>query len=195
MDLGAIRTAIETWVGSTTGLPVSWSERPQTFGATRMVLHLRGFRGVGLDEVSEEYDATTPLGPAWGDIVGGYTPTQTGQRVGTLEIRANTQSQADDKDALYYVQLLRDRLALPDLSDALELVGAAVGEILMEPRELSRTEDMRRVSSAQMDVSINATAAADGAPYGTIESVGLTLEVRDDDGVIVFDEDFTLEAP
>lgn len=195
MDLGDLRTVIATWVGTVTGLVVAWEERPQTFGVTRMLLHLRGFRGVGLDEVTEDYDATTPLGSAWGSIVGGYTPEQTGQRVATLELRAQTQSQADGADALYYVQQLRDRLALPDLSDALESVGAAVGNILMEPRELSRSLDQRRVSSAQMDLEINAATAAAGTPYGTIESFGLTFQGRDGEGTVIASETVTLEAP
>ena len=188
MDLGAIRTAVETWVAAVTGLPVHWLERPQDFGAARMILHFRGFRGVGLDEVSEAYDATTPLGPAWGDIVGGYTPMQTGQRVGTLEIRCETQSQADGLDALYYVQLARDRLALPSCTDALAVAGAAVGTILMEPRELSFTRDGRRLSAAQMDLAINAAAAAVAdTPYGTIESFDLTATGVDADGATVFE--------
>jgi len=186
MNLGAIREAVATWVADVTGLPVRWMERPQSFGADQMLLHIRGFRGVGLDELVEEYDETTPLGSDWGDIVGGYTPTQTGQRVGTLEIRAELQSQASDEDALYYVQLVRDRLALPACTDALEAAGAAIGEILLEPTEISMTRDLRRTSTAQMDVALNAAAAADGVPYGTIESADLTVVGRDEDGATVF---------
>lgn len=194
MDLGAIRTALETWVGGVTGLPVRWSERPQQFGADQILLHLRGFRGVGLDELSETYDATTPLGAAWGGITGGYTPTQTGQRVATLEIRAEVQSQESDEDALYYVQLVRDRLGLPSCSDALHAAGAAIGAILMEPRELSQSRDLRRVSAAQMDVELNAAAAADGEPYGTIESFELTTTGVDGDGATVFEVTRTIEV-
>jgi len=186
MDLGAIRTAIVSWVESITDLPARWMERPQQYGADQILLHIRGFRGVGLDELTETYDETTALSADWGSIVGGYTPGQTGQRVGTLEIRAEVQSQVDDEDALYYVQLLRDRLSLPSCVDALDTAGAALGSILLEPRELSRTADLRRVSSAQMDVEINAAAAATDEPYGTIEAMDLTTVGQDADDATVF---------
>uniref|UniRef100_A0A6M3JLP9 Uncharacterized protein n=1 Tax=viral metagenome TaxID=1070528 RepID=A0A6M3JLP9_9ZZZZ len=194
MNLGDIRDAIETWITGVTGLRCDWAERPQRFGATRMLLHLRGSRGFGHDEISEDYDAATVLGPAWGDIVGGITPTQTGQRSLTLEVRCETQSQDDDLDAMYYVQLVRDGMSLPGVVDVLDAAECAIGDILMEPRELSFTGDLRRVSSAQMDLALNAASAVAGTPYGTIESAEVTFTGVDEDGATVFEETVTLEA-
>jgi len=175
MDLGAIRDALEAWVGEVTELPVQWRERPPKWGGDRVVLHITGFRGVGNDEVTEDFDEAAELGQE-------ITPHQRGQRVGTLEVRCETQSQADGRDALYFVQRVRDRLSLPEADEALHQAGAAFGPVLMEPRDITQTRDQRRVSVAQTDLALNAATNTAGQPYGTIETVGLTVEGRDPDG-------------
>ena len=183
MDLGDIRSAIESWLALATGLPVYQKERSQSYGATRILYKLKGFKGLGYDEVEETYDETELIGgPTWGDgteTPGAFTPHQRGQRVSTLEIRCETESQEDDLDALYYVQEVRDGMSLPGVTEILSAADCGIGTILLEPTDLTDTKNMRRTSVAQMDVSINAAANTDGAPYGQIATAEITFEGRD----------------
>lgn len=170
MNLASIRAVIETWVAATTGLPVQWRERPQGFGESRAVLHLTGFRGVGHDEVQLDIDDTRPANT---EII----PYQTGHRVATLQIVVEVPDQRDGLDALYYVQQLRDSFILPELDALLEVAGCSFGRVLLEPTDLTQTADLRRLSRAGMDLSINAPTARAGTAHGYIgELTDLSFE-------------------
>jgi len=170
VNLAAIRAALETWVATTTGLPVQWRERPQGFGERRAVLHLTGFRGAGHDEVQLDIDDTRPPNV---EII----PYQTRHRIATLQIVIETPSQADGVDALHYAQALRDSFILPELDALLEAAGCSFGRVLLEPTDLTLTADLRRLSRAGIDFSINAPTLRAGTAHGYIgELTDLSFE-------------------
>lgn len=166
-----IRTALEGWVVTVTGLPTSWRHRPaaRSFSDAHAVLDITGRRSKGLRD-DLVYD---DLGAVGAEI----RYSTAGHRVFTFGVQIRSMRTADDLDALYYTSLIRDSLRLPQISTAVfAAANIAVNRVLSEI-EIEETQDGRSRSVAQIDIAFNATAAVDDTPTTYISTAtDATLE-------------------
>lgn len=171
-DWSAIRSAIETWVASITGLPVYWRRRPRGWVSEEggyVLLDTMSHVTRGTDQVVLEYDAAAATGSE-------YTHYQLGQRTFVLEIQVRTWRTSDDVDSLHYTSLVRDSLRLPSTAAAFAAVDVAIARAASEIR-IDDTQDDRQMSVSQLDILINAISSRADTPTGYIETVEGDLEV------------------
>ena len=165
-DWSTIEAALEDWVGGITGLPVYWRHRP--FAASfnndgLALLSIISRKSLGHEDLTYTDTGTTP-----GEEIVYY---QSGQRQFTLRVQIRTHRQTVGKDAKQYTSEIRDRLALPATTTApWSEAGIAFARVLSEIGFDSRL-DGRELSVANLDILVNASALAEDAPIGYIETV------------------------
>ncbi len=164
-DWSAIRIALETWIGTVTGLTCYWQKRPKPahFGDAYAMLSASKPRTLGNDEIITDYDDTQPAG----EEIRIY---QSGQRQFVFGVQVRTSRQSDDVDALHYTSLIRDRCCLPTADVAFLAADIAFARIIGEA-DLDVRLDNRDMSVAQLDLMMNAYSLTEGTATGWIETL------------------------
>lgn len=195
MDLSAIRTALETWVESITGLDVVWRDRKEKSGTVasqwgsgvgtskqaRVLLYLSTPVTMGRDEARATYDDTAQ--PEVSII-----HRQIGQRTIVLEVIVETHRASDDFDARHYTNLLRNRVVLPIQSTAVFDSADLSFNRIENEQDLTETVNKVGLSVAQMDIVFNSSSTVEDTPTTWIETAESTLEVPE--GTPVWTGDF-----
>jgi hypothetical protein len=170
MDLAAIRTAIETWIGATCpSLTLFWHARPRTWAEEHAILRIAAPTTKGRDSLTYVYNAPPT------DTV---TPTAAGNREITVEVKVVSYDATDTEDALSYTQALVDSLRLPSNLATFEAAGLGYKEILNQI-DLSEIADKRELSMAQIDVRFHADALVTGTQTGYVEQWGVESDTLD----------------
>ncbi|MBU0975154.1 hypothetical protein KKD03_05645 [Patescibacteria group bacterium] len=189
MDWPLIRTTLETWVESITGLPAYWRRQPDAggwgsaWGTTGspdrgyIILDIIGRRGVGLDSIEYEHDATQ----AAGSEIRIY---QRGQRQFTLAVQVRCFSATDDADSKTYTSLLRDSTSLPTRSEAVfAAADIAFARVMADVSPGIYELDGRDVDISEIQLRFNATAEVEDTATGYVESL-TDFELLDTDNPV-----------
>lgn len=166
-DWSAIRTQLGTWVQARTGLPVHWNKRPQGWineDNGYVILRIIGDRNVGNDMLTYSYDATAAAGEE-------ITYAQEGTKQFTFQCQVRTWQQSDDVDAVHYVSLMRDSIALPQLSKAIFDVAEIDYVSVLNKSEIDEVIDGREMSIANIDFLFNAYSTTDDTATGYVETI------------------------
>lgn len=166
-DWSLIRTQLETWVQSITGLPTHWNKRPRGWLAEDSgyaILRIIGRRSVGLDSTDYEYDDTASAGE---EIV----ISQCGHRQFTFEIQVRTWRQSDDVDALHYTTLLRNSTSLPQKSVAVFDEAEIDFVQVLNEVDLDEEIDGRDISIANLDLLFNSYSEVEDTATGYVETL------------------------
>lgn len=146
---------------------------------TKLEYEIVSIVGLGQDEQRNPYDADVlipddtyepdPDDPA--ARLGAVLPTLHGNRIITLQVKAETQAPSA-AGAWLYIERIRTRLNLPSFNDALEAVGLAIND-QREARPFSYTDDSgRAVQVVIFELVLNAADSAQDDPVTTIEQLG-----------------------
>ena len=186
MDWSLIRTTLQTWVESITGLTAYWQRQPDgggwssAWGTTGspdrgyIVLDIIGRRGVGLDSIEYEHDDTA----AAGSEIRLY---QRGQRQFTLTAQVRCFTSFDDFDSKNYTSLLRDSTSLPTRSEAVfRAAGIAFARIMADVSPGTYELDGREVDISEIQFRFNGTAEVEDTATGYVESL-TDFELQDTD--------------
>lgn len=183
MNLATIRAALEAWVESVTGIGVTyWGGRPQGWAgpspsasdpAAYCEMQLRGGVAQGEDSLEWDYDATAAVGSE-------MTPVQRGNRELTWEVHVHSYDAGDGTDAWHYVELLRDSIRLPAAQAALDGAGLGLQAVLAAiPLPSPKVSAGRVISSAVLEVRLNAEAELEGSAIGYVETFEMLGELDD----------------
>jgi hypothetical protein len=150
---------------------------------TKLEYEIVSIVGLGQDEKRDVYDPDTlivgdtyqpnPANPS--ERLGALLPSVHGQRLITLQVKAETQAPSA-AGAWLYIERIRTRLQFDTFNEALEAVGLAIND-MREARPFSYTDDSgRTVQVVIFELVLNAADSAQDDPVTTIEqvSVGFT---------------------
>lgn len=146
---------------------------------TKLEYEIVSIVGLGVDERRNPYDADTLIpddtyepDPDDPDArLGAILPTVQGNRIITLQIKAETQAPSA-AGAWLYIERIRTRLGLGSFNDGLEAVGLAINDT-REARPYSYTDDSgRTVQVVIFELVLNASDSAQDDPVTTIEQLG-----------------------
>jgi hypothetical protein len=150
-----------------------------TNALTKLEYEIVSIVGLGVDELRNPYDADTLIAgdtyepdPEDPDArLGAILPTMQGNRIITLQVKAETQAPSA-AGAWQYIERIRTRLGLESFNEALEAVGLAVND-MREARPFSYTDDSgRTVQVVIFELVLNAADSAQDDPVTTIEQLG-----------------------
>lgn len=146
---------------------------------TKLEYEIVSIVGLGNDELRNPYDPDVLLpgdtyepDPEDPDArLGAVIPTQHGNRIITLQVKAETQAPSA-AGAWQYIERIRTRLGLASFNESLEAVGLAVND-MREARPFSYTDDSgRTVQVVIFELVLNAADSAQDDPITTIEQLG-----------------------
>ena len=164
MTPAVIRAALATAITGMTGIAAAsifWARRPQGRHAPQYaVLRLRSPVAHGRDEVVYREPGGAPVGSE-------LVPHQVGLRGFVWQIQIHSHDATDALDALAYCEAIRDRLLLPEYTDAFTAADIAVADVAAL-LEIDRDQDKREMSVAQIDVRMNATSDVAGTAIGYV---------------------------
>jgi len=150
---------------------------------TKLEYSIVSIVGLGQEELRNEYDENTaidgdtyepdPNNPA--ARLGAIIPTVHGNRIITLQVKAETQAPSA-AGAWQYIERIRTRLALETFNEQLEAVGLAVND-MREARPFSYVDDSGlTVQVVIFELVLNAADSAQDDPVTTIEEVDFSFE-------------------
>ena len=152
---------------------------------TKLEYEIISIVGLGYDEERDDYNPDVMIS---GDTyepdpndpsarLGAIIRTVTGNRVITLQIKAETQAPSAS-GAWLYIERIRTRLGLPTFSDELEAVGLAIAELKEASPHSYRDDSGRKVQVVLFELVLNAADSAQDDPITTIEQT--TVEFPED---------------
>lgn len=174
MDWKAILTALRTifaamLADSVKAVALLEAPRPMVVGTIGLI-HVTTSVGLGVDETRYEETATELL------------PSQCGNRMFTLQFRAEHPNQDDPSNARNACERARTRIRRQSVRDALLSAGlslATVGPMV----DVTYDYDGHRVSAATLDFIFNAVADERDEAIPFIETVELSTDLQDEAGV------------
>ena len=180
MDISAIQTTVKTWVASVTGAPTHWRNQVDNVMVPKLParIELEGpnnIEPVGEDEVVWE-DAVDD------DDLPVSNPTVVGRREFDISVRVVSRSQAGNKSAQFWLELIRAALRRPSAIKTFDDAGLAVltmgkGVLFDAPFE----ERWESIAIATLHLTAVVADAGDNA-VETISQVELSSDVSNVDG-------------
>lgn len=174
MKWSVIRPKVLEVVSDIVGIATYWRDKNRPFvtpddEATCLLHVVASGNGPGFgDDFRRTYNAGTNK----------LDLTQSGIRLFTMSVLVESYNHADDKQALEYLEEVRDALNRPQILALLRAVNLAVRDV-STTKDLSSVEDNHVISSASVDVFFaygNNVASDDGKagldPLDWIETVG-----------------------
>lgn len=187
MDLEAVETTIETWVGDLTGLTVHWKTNvPRAIPFPHVELQLLTIAGKGHDYPVQTYNIGTD----------DTTVTMTGIRTMTIQINFRSRDQNLGESARQYAELFRTRLDRPSSIDYLVAANIANTNTLSVVEADYHDRSGNRVSQVAVDMLFELRSTEVDPTWGGefIQTVNIeaTEYVVDEEGVPVVDLDGTI---
>ena len=172
IDFATIETGIAEWTQAVVSLPVYWQGRRKPMLAklpAYVELQIDPVAGQGVDEVRHTESGS--------DLV----PTVAGLRQITVACRVRSRSQAPNKSARYYLEVLRSSLRKPTTLEHFQAYGLAI--VRAEPTvNFDATFDERVESVAAFDLVLGLAVNDADSSIGTIDEVVITSHVEDAEG-------------
>lgn len=150
MNWTTIQNALKAWATAGSGLAAIWENEPRLWvGQERVVLAMRSFRAIGVDEQRYQYDSGADPGEEMQPIIAGV-------RSFVLQVRVESRNQSPTKHAAYFLELLQTSLAKPSQKAALNAAGCPYARTLTSGTVADIESDGRMVSVGVMDLEFNA---------------------------------------